>query len=120
MMSVSHIFDFSKIDSQHQLYSRRNQDVPGIFKYEYPYAIDFIKLKPKTYAVLSLCQNCKLGTQTEERLCHTCSYAGKTTMAKGVPKNMDVPFDIFVSALEEQRAIVARYSVLKMDKGKQS
>ena len=66
LKNLEDIFDFSKIDENHELYSNKNEKVLGKFKIETPKNIfidEFIALRSKSYAF-----KCKDDTEDKNKL----------------------------------------------------
>ena len=64
LQNLRHLFDFSNLDLNHQLFSNENKKVVGKFKIETPNSIwidEFIALRSKAYSF-------KCGEQTENKL----------------------------------------------------
>lgn len=108
MQKLSHIFDFSTLNPSHILYNTQNQGISGLFKWEYPFCVEFIKLRSKTYAIKNLCSTCETNyDEYGDDICSNCNQ--NTTVRKGVLRNTETPFSCYVNALEKGKEYAGEY-----------
>lgn len=107
LSSLDHLFDFSDLPTDHPLYSQRNSTQIGIFKLEYAYPIEWVKLRSKVYCVKILCKLCKKLCGPEElETCNSC-VNGVSTVSKG-NKNA-TPFSVYMKVLNNENQVHSEY-----------
>ncbi|CAL8077384.1 unnamed protein product [Orchesella dallaii] len=105
LWKLRHLFDFSNLPTSHVLYSTDNTGKPGKFKIEIPYVKDFIKLKPKVFAMRYICTNSRCDIH-----CVECDGTGICESIKGSKES----FSSYQTALKQDVPGTPRFS-LKSD-----
>lgn len=103
--SLSHIFDFSSLPKSHPLFSEANKNKIGVFKLEYEYPVEYVKLRSKSWAVRALCPICKAVSEGSE-FCDKCQ-GGVLAVYRGGPK--DSTFELYLKVLNEEKQVFSEY-----------
>lgn len=107
LSSLCHLFDFSNLSPKNALYSKVNENQIGIFKIEFEYPTEWIKLRSKVWCVKQLCKTCKMPcNEISSDTCTKCS-GGIISVSKGCTEN--VPFSTYIKALNNEKEVYSEY-----------
>jgi hypothetical protein len=122
LSKLGDIIDFSSLDTSHELYSKNNENVEGMWKIIDLEIIQFIALGPSSYSYLPLCKYCKLKCSENCPECSSVKSILGKRVSKGLPKNVRrrLSHDNYVNYYKTHKSLSFKHNKLNVKNSKLS